>query len=76
MICLDFQYKDLNIVKIKKHLLEKQNNLRYRVLFSEKYIKIKWEKKNSEPTGNIFHKTRLNISHFASEVNASWFRNV
>ncbi len=45
MICLDFQYKDLNIVKIKKHLLEKQNNLRYRVLFSEKYIKIKWEKK-------------------------------
>ncbi len=75
MICLDFQYKDLNIVKIKKHLLEKQNNLRYRVLFSENISKLS-EKKNSEPTGNIFHKTRLNISHFASEVNASWFRNV
>ncbi len=68
MFCLDFQYKQLNMVKIKKHLLEKQNYLRYCVLFSEKYIKFKWD--------FFFHKTRLNISHFASEVNASWFMNV
>ncbi len=41
MFCLDFQYKQLNMVKIKKHLLEKQNYLRYCVLFSEKYTKFK-----------------------------------